>query len=403
LIVEIRLLQIAPSVMIEASLIRLTGAARMASIAILDDVFPWPVSGFRWEEYVVYLDKMSEVSVYSSGIRPPGRYVIDDIIADHVARYPDHEGRIHRLRPDQFPQADAYYLLFLDNTYEYLEAIERTGKPFAFTLYPGGGFGTENAESQRMLDRIFSSPSFRRVLVTMPNTRDFVLERYPHLRDRVVYFFGGLVSRYAFDAPPPRNIDGVALNVGFIGNGSARGINKGYDLFIEAAHALARSDLDATFQIVGPWTPNNIPLEDYLAARTTFHGFLQPEALREVGRTLDVVLSPNRPGILLPGAFDGFPTGSCVVAGLQGATMFCTDILALNRPFKDGHDLVLVEPNVDDIVSKLSIVKDRAALAQIGKNGRKRLIEVFSNDTQMPPRLAMLRDLLPRPHAGPAV
>jgi hypothetical protein len=104
--------------------------------------------------------------------------------------------------------------------------------------------------------------------------------------------------------------------------------------------------------------------------------------LREVCRTVDPILSPNCPGIVRPGAFDGFPTGGCVVAGLQGAA-----ILRLNSRFQDGRDLILIETNIDDIMRKLTIIRDRRALAQIGRNGRGRLIELFGNDKQMSPIL----------------
>ena len=75
--------------------------------------------------------------------------------------------------------------------------------------------------------------------------------------------------------------------------------------------------------------------------------------------------------VLAKGAFDGFPTGSCVSAGLQEAAIFCTDVLNVNTDFRDGVDLVLVEPSVNDIVRRLlPVIQERGALARIGRNGR---------------------------------
>jgi hypothetical protein len=110
---------------------------------------------------------------------------------------------------------------------------------------------------------------------------------------------------------------------------------------------------------------------------------------------LDLILSPNRPNVLAKGAFDGFPTGSCVEIGLQDAAIFCTDLLKLNRGFQDGRDLVIVEPDANDILRRLlPILREQGGLARIGKNGRVRLTEVFGPKVQLPPRFEVLRALV---------
>lgn len=370
-------------------------------IAILDDLFPYPISGFRFEEFSSYLDEMEGVSVYSNGNALPlvtEARPIEAIIAEHVAANPRHFGRIHPLRPGQFPCADAYYAIFLNNIVQYVEAIEHTRKPFAFTLYPGGGFQIGDKLSDDKLRRVCGSRSFQRVIVTQPPTRDYLLKVHALPPSKIHYLQGGMVPRAAFVAPKQRRhfgIDKASLDIGFVANRyTPTGEDKGYDLFVETADALSRKGVNVAYHVVGPWDAAIIPLGN-LATRFLFHGFVSTERLRELGQMLDLILSPNRPGILAKGAFDGFPTGSCVEVGLQETAIFCTDALKLNTDFRDGVDLVLVEPNVDDIVRRLlPVIQDPNLLAKIGRNGRTRLRRTFGRERQLLPRLAVLRTMV---------
>lgn len=369
-------------------------------IAILDDFFPHPLSGFRFEEFRSYLDEMPGVQVYSDGRSLPHggeKRPVEAVIAEHIAAHPQHFGRVHSLRMDQFPQADAYYVIFLDNAAYYIDAIEHTGKPFSFTLYPGGGFRVGEQPSDERLRRVFGSPSFHRVIVTQPNTLDYLLNVHALPPSKIVYQTGGMVPRAAFIPPRQRRhfgIDKATLDIGFVANRyTPVGEDKGYDLFIETAHALSREGVEAIYQVVGPWDATIIPLGN-LTERVFFHGFLSTAKLRELGQTLDLILSPNKPQTLARKAFDGFPTGSCVEVGLQEAAVVCTDVLKMNRDFRDGVDLVLVEPNVDDIVRRLlPIIQHPNLLATIGRNGRISLSRAFGREQQLPPRLAVLRSM----------
>jgi len=369
-------------------------------IAIVDDFFPHPISGFRYEEYCCYLDELPGAQVHSDGLSLSWiaeRRPVAAVIAEHVAANPHHAGRIHALHPDQFPVADAYYAIFLNNIARYIDAIERTRMPFAFTLYPGGGFQIGDKVSDDKLRRVCGSPSFQRVIVTQPNARDYLLEAHALPPSKIHYLQGGMVPRAAFVAPRQRGhfgIDKTSLDIGFVANRyTPTGEDKGYDLFVGTAEALTRKGVNATFHVVGPWDATIIPLGD-LVTRFLFHGFLSTEKLRELGQRLDLVLSPNRPWVLAKGGFDGFPTGSCVEVGLQETAIFCTDILKVNSAFRDGVDLVVIEPNVHDILRRLlPMIENPVSLATMGRNGRARLGQAFGLERQLPSRLAVLRSL----------
>ena len=369
-------------------------------VAVLDDFFPNPISGFRFEEFVSYLDELQGVAIYCDGAalsvggdaRP-----VEAVIDAHFAMHPEHIGRVHPLRPGPLPSADAYYAIFLNNISRYLDAVERAGKPFAFTLYPGGGFRLNEKASDEKLDRSLTVRSCVEVIVTQPNTRDYVLKRHAGLEARMSFVPGGVIPRLCFCLPVHRKHFGFnkdTLDVGFVANRyTPRGADKGYDLFVETARELRSRGVAATYHVVGPWDANVLPLGD-LAAQFVFHGFVGTEMLRSLALTFDLILSPNRPDILANGAFDGFPTGSCVEAGLQEAAILCTDLLRLNREFTDGEDMVLIEPDVGDILQKLMpLISQPAILAQIGKAGRDRLVQFFGRERQLAPRLVVLRDL----------
>ena len=372
-------------------------------LAVLDDLFPHPMSGIRLEEFSSYLDEMPEVSVsvhcdggafhLVGGARP-----VEVIVAEHLAAHSRHIGRVHPLRPGQLPDADAYYAVFLHNIARYLNEIERSQKPFAFTLYPGGGFRVNDKWSDEALDRVCNSPFLRSIIVTQRYTLDYLVKRHALPDSKICSLHGGVIPRSAFSPPNNRKhfgIDKEVLEIGFVANRyTPQGQDKGYDLFVETARALSRNGVSALYHVVGPWDATIVPLDD-LSARFVFHGFVSTEKLRELGQTLDLILSPNRPDVLANGAFDGFPTGSCVAAGLQEAAIFCTDVLRENTDYRDGVDLVLVEPSVNDIVRRLlPVIQERGALARIGRNGRLRLIEIFGRETQLPPRFAVLRALV---------
>lgn len=360
------------------------------------------MSGFRLEEFEAYLDEIPDafVSIHcdAGGFHWVGeRRQVDDVIAEYVAANPRRAGHVHRLDPTRLPDADAYYAVFLHNISQYIDAIERSEKPFSFTLYPGGGFCVGEPGSDKRLDRVCASPFLQRVLVTQQFTLDYLVSRHPLVEDKICYAPGGVIPSAAFRAPTGRTYFGIdkdVLEIGFVANRyTPKGEDKGYDLFVDVARALGRTGVDAKFHVVGPWDESIVPMED-LAARFVFHGLVSTERLREIGRTLDIVLSPNRPGVLQNGAFDGFPTGSCVGVGLQEAAICCTDVLTMNTSFRDGVDIILVEPSVDDIARRLSpIIQERGAAARIGKNGRSRLTELFRRETQLSPRFAVFREL----------
>lgn len=368
-------------------------------IAVIDDFFPHKLSAFRYEEFHSYLEAMPGLSVHS--IWPHWKWFGDnraptEIYAEYVREHPAHAGRVQPLFDGTFPPADAYYTIFLSNIREQLWKIEEQRRPFAFTMYPGGGFAVDQPETDEKMARVFGSPCFRKVIATQSLIRDYILDKGFCGPEQIAFIRGGVVPRSAFDPPPPKPRYGVAkaaLDIAFVAaKYSPIGADKGYDLFVETAKVLVALGIDARFHVVGNFTPEVLDL-GAAGPRFRFYGFRPREFFATFYSLMDMFVSPTRP-FILEGAFDGFPTGAAIEAGLQSVALLLTDPLGFNWIFRDGEDAIIVQPERDDIVARiLQLASDPARLAAIGENGRVALTASHSHDAQIAPRLALLRAL----------
>lgn len=105
----------------------------------------------------------------------------------------------------------------------------------------------------------------------------------------------------------------------------------------------------------------------------------------------DIILSPNIPFALSRGAFDGFPTGSCVEAGLRKVAVLCTDELKLNNHFTDNEEIVIIPHDADRIVRMIeAFYKKPDKLRSIAKKGAAKMRKVYSYERQILPRIKLL-------------
>jgi hypothetical protein len=106
---------------------------------------------------------------------------------------------------------------------------------------------------------------------------------------------------------------------------------------------------------------------------------------------MDIILSPNKPFLLSPGFFDGFPTGACIEAGLSGVAVFCTDLLQQNILFRDGKEIVIIQPDAQEICDQiLSFYQKPEKLHTLSLEGQKAFHSIFDQVAQMEPRLDIL-------------
>jgi len=131
------------------------------------------------------------------------------------------------------------------------------------------------------------------------------------------------------------------------------------------------------------------PIGDHLI----FHGYIETNDFVDFYKHIDVIVSPNRPFILKPGAFDGFPTGACTEASLNGVLMMVTDPLNLNIHYTSGKDIVIIEPDSDSISDQLmNLYQHQNELIQMAQAGKRTSMSVYSYESQIQPRIAYLED-----------
>jgi len=390
--------------------------AGVTDIIIFDDVFPHPFSGFRHQEYTSLLEAFdsSQIISFTEGHKLLGGDK-KQLVREYKSAHPDITHKIRLIPPDsrccalqsalRSSAAKLFYTIFLQNILLVLDSVESRHIPFVFTLYPGGGFFMNNAASDADLKRVLSSDYFRGVIVTQQNVYDYLLEKKFCRKEQVHFIFGVVTPLENLNRGGDRGgkankiffADGKAeLDICFAAHKySESGQDKGYDTFISAAKILCGLHDNIRFHVVGGFDEKVIDVAG-IAGRIEFHGTQTQEWLRGFFENIDIILSPNIPHVISPGAFDGFPTASCTDAALSGAAVFCTDELGLNQGrFKDGEEIVIIKPDADYIASCVGYYISRPELLKaIAMAGCRRARGLYSSEAQIAPRVALLRKIL---------
>ena len=109
---------------------------------------------------------------------------------------------------------------------------------------------------------------------------------------------------------------------------------------------------------------------------------------------MDIIVSPNRPFKLGKGTFDGFPTGSCTEAMINGVMLLCTDELKLNVKFKNNKDLIIIKPDVNDIRRTIeNLYKNPKKITKIAERGKNKAKKIYSKESQIMPRINLIKGI----------
>ena len=367
------------------------------SLAIIDDISPHPISGFRYQEFTTLLNDIQSSKLYTTGesVHVLGKDRIEDLIVDFKRSYASLVGSVDILASDTKFIADLIYGVFLGNAFaNIVERAEITGTPFVFTLYPGGMFALNNPRSDEMLERVLRSPQFRKVIVTQKITYDYLIEKNYCNADKIEYIFGVVVPLEKLNINIEKKYFGVdksTLDICFVAHKYTEfGQDKGYDVFVEVAKRLSKKHDNIRFHVVGPWDENVLSTKGI--KHITFYGTQGQDWFDDFYKGIDIILSPNTNGKIFNGSFDGFPTGAVTDASLRGVAMFVTDPLKQNHGrFKVGEEVVIIDHDVKDIESKiLNYYNDPKSLMSISKKGYKKTNKVYSYEAQIAPRIKIL-------------
>lgn len=368
---------------------------RARELVILDDFFPNLLTGFRIAEFNAYLETYRNVRVLSA---------LEDFQREHAryaARYPHFARRVQRFSPDALGRPRLAYLIFLNNAIRYLPLLEDRGIPFVMTLYPGGGFGLEEAQSDAKLFRVLSSPLLRSVITTQRVTDNYLRAFASSHRlslSSVRQICGVVVNPmyYGDDLPAHQPYFGEGkhvLDVCFVAEKyMPSGKNKGYPEFIAAA-LLLKQEPAVRFHVVGSFTADDLDVTA-LGDRIQFYGRIETAHLPAFFSGMDVIVSPNKPRVLHPGNFDGFPTGSCTEAALCGVTVVASDSLGQNPGYPDGRGMLIIQPTAAAVERALrELLSHPRRVGEIARLGQTLTRQLYAPDVQIGGRLKVLQTL----------
>ena len=381
------------------------------SILILDDIFPSKLSSFRYQEYLSYLNNFDNVFITSSG--KAIKYLkedetIENIIEQFKKEHPEHQNKIIKYDENVYEESLNNYAKYCSNKialftfinnvcmddYKVLKFLEKNEIPFIFTLYPGGGFSLNNKECDEKLARVFSSPCFKKVIVTQQLTYDYLIDNNFCVKEDIEFVYG-IVSDAnikKIDVKPKKLSE--RINVCFVAyKYSNKGFDKGYDLFINSAKTLLKKHPNMFFHVVGNFSEEDIDVSE-LNGHISFYGVRNKEWFSKFFKDKHIIISPNRPFALSEGAFDGFPTGACTEAMFNGLIAVCTDELNQNIFYENNKDIVLVKPFVNDIVHKVDdICSNPRKFFRMSKRSLKKTYKRYSYKEQMIPRIKLIKNV----------
>lgn len=371
-------------------------------LLIYDDIFPHPISGFRYEEFKVLLSQFESSRIFAEPLSYPLVNSDSSIHKTHIfefkAKYPEFKKKIIVKKTAVNINAKLFYCVFLNNIYSNLNWLEKYKISFVFTLYPGGGFEVENELSNQKLNKVLLSPQFKKVIVTQLFTKNYLLKNKLCSEDKIEYIFGGVVPQISLERdvtckkyyPEKETFDIVFCAAKYM----PKGIDKGYDVFVELATRLSKDFDFLRFHVIGGFDKNDIDVS-LLGDKVKFYGYQKFEDLAAIYINMDIILSPNKPFLLGKGAFDGFPLGTVIEAVFNGVVPVITDNLNQNTEFEDDNEIVIINNEINLIEKKIiDLIKEPDKLLSISRKSRAKFLEVYSNNYQLAPRINLLKEII---------
>lgn len=376
---------------------------KKVDLLIYDDVYPHPVSGFRYEELSVLISEFKKSKIIVSAasyplLRTPvsdNRKHIQELINNNKSltqKITFRKGLINI-------NAKLFYCIFINNIYENLNWLEKYKIPFIFTLYPGGGFEINNLGSDTKLKKVFASKMFRQVIVTQKFTEDYLISKHFCEKENIKFIFGGVVPQLSlqkdFSNKQTYLLNKQTFDICFCAaKYMEKGQDKGYDVFIEAVHKIAAQFNFVRFHVVGGFTKEDIDITK-IENKLKFYGYQNFENLESILKTNDIIISPNKPFLLSKGAFDGFPLGTVVEGVLNGNVALVTDELEQNCIFVPNEEIIIIKSTAESIEKEIvDLIEHPEKLYLVAKKGREKFVKIYSNEIQMKPRIEILKTIL---------
>ena len=380
-------------------------------LVIIDDFMPNVISAFRTAEFSFLLKKIHNSALYSiiqtklNKRRKSIDYYIhskekfDIYKVEFVKNFQIDAQKVLPFFSWTKIKAKLCYVVFLENAYSLIDYLEDRKIKFILELYPGGGFVLlTEGEQYEKLKRVMASPCFVHVIVTQKVTHRFLIDNNICTPEKISFKYWGISPNLFLGLPEKYikyGVDKSTIDICFTaGKYMEKGLDKGYDIFIEMAHILLSYTTIFHFHIVGGFTENDIAIDPQYRNFFHFYGFLKTNDFIQYYADKDIFVSPNRPDTLAKGAFDGFPTGTCNDAGQNGLCMIFSDPLDSNFYFENYKDAIFTENDADQIANIiLGLSKSPELIYQIGEEGKKTLMKIDPAD-QLNFRLSLINKFI---------
>lgn len=369
-------------------------------LIIIDDIFPSPMSAFRYEEFNQILNSIKNTQIICTGesnLTFTKKGLEQTLIEYKRENHKNASSVSERMIETQY-LGKLIYCIFLGNAYyNVLPVVEKHKIPFMFTLYPGGAFAMNSGQSDAMLKKVMSSPYFRKVIVTQSVIYEYLIEKNFCDLNKIEFIYGGITSNKLLGF----NIENKLyfgetkkqLDICFVAQKYTKyGEDKGYDIFIKSAKILSQKYKNINFHIVGPWDETILDITGI--NNIVFYGLKNQEWFNEFYKNIDIIISPNINNKIGTGWFDGFPTGCVLEAMLQGVVAICTDPLRLNGTnFEKDKEMIIVEHDSYEVVEKVEyLMLNFHEIKNISIAGYHKANKLFSFEKQILPRLELLKN-----------
>lgn len=398
----------------DALLLKYTPPTKQYDLVIIDDAVPKTLSGFRDYEFAFFMSQLSNMALFSiigSKVDKRKKYEYHQIKT--IEQYESSKEQFiekYKVRPEQMQpfmswtkiKARLAYVVFMTNAVYLIDYLEEHNIKFILELYPGGGFSVlKEGPTWEALKRVLGSHCLEYVITTQVNSREFVLENKLCATEKVTFTYGAILSPEFMDLPPKQLKYGTNKNTIDICFAAAKympkGLDKGYDIFIDMAHLLLASSSVYQFHIIGGFDDQDMPINPAYRSHFHFHGYLGTADFLTFYKDKDIFLAPNRAYTLGKGAFDGFPTATAAEAGLHGLCVLITDPLNLNVCLDTTKDAIFLPPDpalyAENIIN---LTANPNRIYEIGENGKKALQIGFSYEGQLNDRLSLINKSLNR-------
>jgi len=364
-------------------------------IAILDDHFPNPTTGFRIAEFDGLLNRFSKSLIFTTS----------NLSKDLTTLGPgwsDHKRRILKFGAMKLAWGnfDVAYIDFLNNAKRFVPLLDRFQIPYVLTLYPGGGFSLSDAEVRRFIQKMTLSGTPKTIITTTTVAKNFMEDFQFSNRTKILHIPGVPIQRIFFEKQRfdrvdyPENPDDLVKFVFLAHKYTSDGADKGWPQFQHLISKLASEGKPLEATVIGPWGPQDL-LDAKDLGLYRLLGVRPEYQLPQFLLDQHFIVSINTPNLILPGQFDGFPVASVVAAALCGVVPIVNDPLGLNNFLESGVNAVLIDDaSPISLVNKVTeILQNPQVIKSIANNARKSFASMYNSGVQLTPRYEALEVL----------